>query len=119
VAGPALRKQAVNYIVAHHGCSRRRACLLVRQHRSTQYYASVKDRREDLRVRMREIARTRVRYGYRRIHVLLKREGWHLGQASDVPARPLDDALAAFESRSNAGQPHLSCARRWRSRSYS
>ena len=29
---------------------------------------------------MREIAHTRVRYGYRRIHVLLKREGWQLGK---------------------------------------
>jgi putative transposase len=29
---------------------------------------------------MHEIARTRVRYGYRRVHVLLKREGWHLGR---------------------------------------
>ena len=29
---------------------------------------------------MREIAKTRVRYGYRRIHVLLKREGWQLGK---------------------------------------
>lgn len=25
---------------------------------------------------MREIAETRVRYGYRRVHVLLRREGW-------------------------------------------
>ena len=70
----------MDYIVEHHGCSRRRACRLVRQHRSTQYYCSVKDRREDLRARMREIARSRVRYGYRRIHVLLKREGWRLGK---------------------------------------
>ena len=70
----------MDYIVEHHGCSRRRACRLVRQHRSTQYYCSVKDRREDLRARMREIARSRVRYGYRRIHVLLKREGWQLGK---------------------------------------
>jgi putative transposase len=26
--------------------------------------------------RIKEIAATRVRYGYRRIHVLLRREGW-------------------------------------------
>jgi len=26
--------------------------------------------------RIKEIAETRVRYGYRRVHVLLKREGW-------------------------------------------
>jgi putative transposase len=70
----------VDYIVEHHECSKRRACRLVKQHRSTHYYRSVKDRREDLRARMREIARTRVRYGYRRIHVLLKREGWQLGR---------------------------------------
>ena len=70
----------MDYIVEHHGCSKRRACRLVKQHRSTHYYRSVKDRREDLRARMREIARTRVRYGYRRIHVLLKREGWQLGR---------------------------------------
>ncbi len=29
---------------------------------------------------MREIAQTRERYGYRRIQVLLKREGWKLGK---------------------------------------
>ena len=45
-----------------------------------QYYHSVKDPRRDLRARMHEIARTRVRYGYRRIHVLLKRDGWQLGK---------------------------------------
>ena len=28
---------------------------------------------------MREIAYTRVRYGYRRAHVLLRRKGWQLG----------------------------------------
>jgi len=31
-----------------------------------------------LRKRIREIAEIRVRYGYRRTHVLLKREGWHV-----------------------------------------
>jgi putative transposase len=30
--------------------------------------------------RIKEICQTRVRYGYRRIHVLLRREGWHHGQ---------------------------------------
>jgi putative transposase len=28
--------------------------------------------------RIREIAETRIRYGYRRIHVLLRREGWRV-----------------------------------------
>lgn len=30
---------------------------------------------------MLEIATTRVRYGYRRVHILLKREGWQLGRS--------------------------------------
>ena len=30
--------------------------------------------------RIKEIAETRVRYGYRRIHVLLRREGWEINQ---------------------------------------
>ena len=33
-----------------------------------------------LRKRIREIAETRVRYGYRRIHILLQREGWSIGR---------------------------------------
>lgn len=77
---PALKKQAVEYIVSHHLISQRRACRLVKQHRSNQHYRSVKDPRHDLRLRMREIAQVRVRYGYRRVHVLLRREGWQLGR---------------------------------------
>jgi putative transposase len=70
----------LDYVVSHYGVGTRRACQLVKQTRSTHYYRSVKDPRLELRARMREIARTRVRYGYRRIHVLLKRDGWRLGR---------------------------------------
>jgi putative transposase len=70
----------VKYIVSHYGLKLRRACTLIQQTRSTQYYQSVKDPKTALRRRMHEIAHTRVRYGYRRIHVLLKREGWQLGK---------------------------------------
>ena len=68
------------YIESHYGLDTRRACRLIKQTRSTQYYRSVKDPRDDVRTRMREIAGIRVRYGYRRIHVLLKRDGWRLGK---------------------------------------
>lgn len=33
-----------------------------------------------MRQRMREIAQTRIRYGYRCIHVLLRREGWPISR---------------------------------------
>jgi putative transposase len=44
--------------------------------RSVIRYASVKPRREPLRRRLRGLAHVRVSYGYRRLHVLLRREGW-------------------------------------------
>ena len=68
------------YMVSHYGLRTRRACRLIKQTRSVQYYCSIKDPRQDLRNRMRELAHARVRYGYRRVHVLLKREGWSLGK---------------------------------------
>ena len=78
---PALRMQALEYVRGHYGISVRRACRLVQLSRSTPYYKRRKDQRPELRQRMRELAHTRVRYGYRRLHVLLKREGWQLGRS--------------------------------------
>jgi putative transposase len=42
---------------------------------SSQRYGSRRPRQEDLRVRLRELAYERVRWGYRRLYVLLRREG--------------------------------------------
>jgi putative transposase len=44
--------------------------------RSTYHYRSRRAGQAYLIERIRAIAATRVRYGYRRIHVLLGREGW-------------------------------------------
>jgi putative transposase len=44
--------------------------------RSTYHYKSRRPDASALRKRIKEIAETRVRYGYRRVHVLLRREGW-------------------------------------------
>ena len=70
----------MEYIVSHYDLNVRRPCRLIKQTRGVQYYCSVKDPRHDLRSRMHEIAQARVRCGYRRIHVLLKRDGWQLGK---------------------------------------
>ena len=56
----------------------RRAARLVQVSRSTLLYQSRKPTQEHLRRRLREIAATHVRYGYRRLTVLLKREGWKI-----------------------------------------
>ncbi len=44
--------------------------------RSSIRYRSVRPSQEPLRVRLHDLASVRVRYGYRRLHVLLRREGW-------------------------------------------
>ena len=56
--------------------SERRSCAVLRFDRKTHRYRSVRSDQAPLRNRIKEIAATRVRYGYRRIHVLLRREGW-------------------------------------------
>ena len=80
MARPALKRPVVEYIQGHYGISKRRACRLVKLHRSACRYRSVMDPKIGLRRRMRQLARARVRFGYRRIHVLLRREGWRLGR---------------------------------------
>jgi putative transposase len=66
-------------VASRHGTSERRACSLTRQHLSTQRKPSTRDPRLEIEQRMHEIARTRIRYGYRRVHVMLRRDGWAVG----------------------------------------
>ena len=73
-------KQVVDYVRASHGYTERRACQLTRQHRSTQRKRSTRDPLTALRQRMHEIVAARIRFGYRRVHILLKREGWQVGK---------------------------------------
>ena len=54
----------------------RRACSCLRIDTSLYHYKSKRGDQAVLKARIKEIAATRVRYGYRRVHVLLRREGW-------------------------------------------
>ena len=73
---PSHRRTVVAYLQATYGVSERRACRVTHSCRATQRYRSQADPQSALRQRVRELAAARVRYGYRRIHVLLRREGW-------------------------------------------
>ena len=57
------------------GVSERRACSYASIQRSTCRYRSRRTDRSELVVRLRELAAARPRFGYRRLHVLLRREG--------------------------------------------
>jgi putative transposase len=56
----------------------RRACATLKIDTSLYHYKSKRGEQAELKQRIKEIAQTRVRYGYRRVHVLLRREGWHV-----------------------------------------
>ena len=58
--------------------SERRACRVTKLHRVTLRYQPTRDEQAFLRMRIKDIAAVRVRYGYKRVHVLLKREGWEI-----------------------------------------
>src|ERR1035437_9189302 len=53
---------------------------MVKATRSSVYYTCRKDPLTTLRQRVRELAQARVRFGYRRLRVLLLREGWAVGK---------------------------------------
>ena len=56
----------------------RRACSVLEFDRSTYHYQSRRREQAGLEARIKEICATRVRYGYRRVNVLLRREGWEI-----------------------------------------
>ena len=68
----------VKRLQAAYRVSERRTCRALGFPRSSQRYRSVRNGRAELRIRLRDLAASRVRYGYRRLHTLLKREGWQV-----------------------------------------
>ena len=68
----------MNDLQARYGASRSRACAVMMLSRSVYHYRSRRRDQTPLLTRIKEIAAARVRYGYQRVHVLLRREGWHV-----------------------------------------
>jgi len=75
---PARGREMIDFVRSAFRVSIRRACRTIRACRATYHYRSRRPEQAPLRKRIREIAETRMRYGYRRITVLLRREGWHV-----------------------------------------
>ena len=72
---PAAEREAVALLRNEHEMSERRACKLLQCCRMTVRYVSVRADDAILRDRVKAIALERRRFGYRRIHVLLLRDG--------------------------------------------
>lgn len=73
---PAARCEVAGHLEVAYDISERRACLATGFGRSSQRYRKRSNPQVALRMRLKELAAARVRYGYRRLHILLQREGW-------------------------------------------
>ncbi|MBU7588627.1 IS3 family transposase [Sphingopyxis sp. DBS4] len=75
VLTPAAKREAVAHLQACHGMSERRACRVIDADRKSVRYRSTRDDDTALREKLRGLANQRRRFGYRRLHILLRREG--------------------------------------------
>ena len=75
MVAPAAKREAVAHLQATLGMSERRACRLISADRKSMRYRSCRTDDGDLRSRLCELAQQRRRFGYRRLHILLRRDG--------------------------------------------
>lgn len=76
MVSPQAKRAAVAHVMQMHGLGVTRACGLIGISRSLYRYEARRQDDQALRDRLCELAAAKRRYGYRRLHVLVKREGW-------------------------------------------
>jgi hypothetical protein len=81
---PAVRRQAVVHLCEAHAVSQRRACDVLEIDRSTVRYLSRRGGGGELRDAIKRVSRERLRFGCRRIHVMIAREGFAVNDCSAV-----------------------------------
>jgi putative transposase len=75
---PVAKREAVAHLSQVYEVSQRRACVVIGADRTSIRYRSRKPDDGAVRSRLRELAAARRRFGYRRLHLLLGRDGLHL-----------------------------------------
>ena len=90
------------------GCSQRNALRPVKMSASTYLYQPVKKDESALKMRIKEITDTRVHYGYRRVHVMLRRES-HMDNVKRVYRLYREEGL---NLRTKRPRRHVMAARR-------
>lgn len=78
MVGPQAKRTAVMHLMTAHQMGVTRACGLIGISRSRYRYQAKRPEDGELRERLHELAAQKRRYGYRRPHVLPRREGWQL-----------------------------------------
>jgi len=72
---PAARREAAEHLQTAFEMSERRACRVLGADRTSVRYLATRPDDSDLRERLKALAQERRRFGYRRLHVMLRREG--------------------------------------------
>jgi putative transposase len=72
---PAAKRQAVAHLCSQYEVSQRRACSAIGVDRTSVRYRSRRSDDGIIRVRLRELAATRRRFGYRRLLLMIRGEG--------------------------------------------
>jgi putative transposase len=80
MVSPQAKREAVTVLMTERDFGVTRACGLIRLSRSLYRYRSRRPERPGLRDRIGEIAALKRRYGYRRVYLRLRREGWHVNR---------------------------------------
>jgi len=71
---PARKRELVDHIRSDWKVSARRACDTLRVERSLYAYKSKRGDQASLKLKIKDICEARVLYGYRRVHVMLRRD---------------------------------------------
>jgi putative transposase len=120
---PARGREMIDFVREAFRVSIR--CRAIPACRGTYHYRSRRTEQAPLMKRIREIAETRLRYGYRRITVLPRREGWHVNvkrvhrlyrlQGLQMRLKPPRRRVMAKlrDDRSNATAPNQVWAMDW------
>ena len=81
MVGPTAKRRAAGFLTEHVSCSERRACRLIGFSRGTFRREPIKRTQDGvLRVRLHALAKQHPRYGYRRMHALLRQEAFRVNR---------------------------------------
>lgn len=106
MVAPVARRHVVEYIKQTHSLSERRACKLSSLDRSSFRYQPKPDKNTELRVRLRELAEQRRKFGSPRLLVLLHREG-HLVNHKRIERLYREEGLSLRSKKRKKRISHL------------
>jgi hypothetical protein len=95
----APRRELVQCVRVGFQVRERRACRVIPVHRSSYRCRRVARDQPALRMRRRELAATRARYGYHRLHIVPQREGWRVNDKRVCRVYQLEGLLLRLQSR--------------------